>query len=99
MICEPGKPGYPLPAVFYDVFAAPLLEIEGSRDRMGYSRPLMRLSPAEYDATRRDARALGADAPGKPEYYCTNMGMLFLHPVPDRAYVVIVRYFPQPKVW
>lgn len=99
MNCEPGKASYPLPADFYDVFAAPLLELEGGRERMGYSRPLMRLSPAEWAEVRRKARDDGTDVWGMPTYFCTAIGEFFLHPTPDRAYVVLVQYLPHPKVW
>lgn len=98
MNCEPGKSGYPLPTDFYEVFGAPHIELEGGRERMGYSRPLMRLSPAEYAEMRRRARDSG-EPWGMPQYFCTALGEFFLHPAPDLPYVVLVQYLPQPKVW
>jgi hypothetical protein len=100
MILEPGRAAYPLPADFFDVYDHPHLETE-PREQFpkGYSIVLMRLSPAEMNKLRKKEPE-DTQPRACPHYYALmTREELVLHPPPDKAYVVHVRYFPQPKLW
>jgi hypothetical protein len=97
MICEPGKDWYPLPKTFFALYDTPLLETE-PRDVVGYSIRLLQLSPEEMFQAHK-ANPQGPESWAAPRYFAIIGDKFWLHPAPDKAYVVLTRYHVHPKVW
>jgi hypothetical protein len=97
MICEVGKDWYPLPEKFFALYDAPLVAIE-TRDKPGYAMRLLQLAPEEMSA-KREATDESRELRATPRYFAIIGANLWLHPMPDKPYVVLTRYHTHPKVW
>lgn len=97
MICEVGKCWYPLPEKWFQIYDSPRLEVD-TRDRPGYSFLLMQLAPDEMATMRAQAEG-GEEFWAQPRYFAIIGDKFWMHPPPDKAYVVLTRYHQHPKVW